>query len=216
VPALYGDIHASERNLPQHNVSFSEVEGVKYLAFPPYAIYDFAPRLARIPLNAFISGPTAGRSISRSSSHDTPPPRAVHTRFWYSICPRENRRVLNAAEMPHLLVSHDSATIRQSSLASSSASSQEGVYAALLAVHLRRGGFVRHCARLAEWGVYFTGFNLLKELSDPWIPFNSSSHDEEKEYYRKRCYPTYEEIMEIEFALKLTPSNPRSQPPKLR
>ncbi|KXN89070.1 hypothetical protein AN958_06339 [Leucoagaricus sp. SymC.cos] len=312
---------------------YSEVEGVKYLAFPghiwghgwnnvfqeylmlsylayitnrsyvfddytwshtpfPYTIYDFALRPARIPLNAFISGPTAGGSISpsRSSSHGTPSPRAVHTKFWESICPREKRRVLNAAEMPRdvwgsgkvdwwknkiteygdtrcleidthqkeifdfdffggqeildvwpslsktpilsdfgwsplvssavernfvmLSDSHDSLAAQQSSPASSSASSQEDVYPALLAVHLRRGDFVRHCARLAEWGIYFTGFNSLKELPDPWISFNGSSHvcthlpfsrymrltpsvqDEKKEYYRKRCYPTHEEIVE--------------------
>ena len=34
VPALYGDVREFERHLPQHNASMSEVEGVKYLAFP--------------------------------------------------------------------------------------------------------------------------------------------------------------------------------------
>jgi hypothetical protein len=60
----------------------------------PYTLYDLALRPSRIPLNAFISGPTAGGPISKTLD----PPRAVHIDFWESVCPREKRHVLNLAD----------------------------------------------------------------------------------------------------------------------
>ncbi|KAF8626972.1 hypothetical protein AX15_004612 [Amanita polypyramis BW_CC] len=66
----------------------------------PYTIYDFALRPARMPFNAFISGPTAGGPMS-------PPPSSPHSKsdlgthrlavsaeFYTSICPPSQRHVV--------------------------------------------------------------------------------------------------------------------------
>jgi hypothetical protein len=58
----------------------------------PYTLYDFALRPVRIPLNAFISGPTAGGPMLHS--------RAISAEFWDSICPPEKRRVISSKDMP--------------------------------------------------------------------------------------------------------------------
>jgi hypothetical protein len=59
----------------------------------PYTIYDFALRPARIPLNAFISGPTAGGPM--------PGPRAVNAEFWEVVCPKDKRRVISSKDAPN-------------------------------------------------------------------------------------------------------------------
>ena len=48
----------------------------------PWAVHDFALRPARIPLNAIISGPTAGGPMSEGSQS----PVAVNAEFYQSIC----------------------------------------------------------------------------------------------------------------------------------
>ncbi|TFY73193.1 hypothetical protein EWM64_g10819, partial [Hericium alpestre] len=48
----------------------------------PWTVYDFALRPARIPLNAFISGPSAGAPM--------PAPRAVNAAFWKQVCAHHN------------------------------------------------------------------------------------------------------------------------------
>ena len=52
----------------------------------PWTIYDFALRPAQIPLNAFISGPSAGG--------DMPRPRSVSKEFWEGVCGKERRRAV--------------------------------------------------------------------------------------------------------------------------
>jgi hypothetical protein len=59
----------------------------------PYTIYDFALRPARIPLNAFISGPTAGGPM--------PERRAINAEFWELVCPKESRRVISSKDAPN-------------------------------------------------------------------------------------------------------------------
>lgn len=58
----------------------------------PYTVYDFALRPVRIPLNAFISGPTAGGPMSG--------PRAISAEFWETVCPKEKRRVVSSKDAP--------------------------------------------------------------------------------------------------------------------
>lgn len=58
----------------------------------PYTIYDFALRPTRIPLNAFISGPTAGGPMSG--------PRAISAKFWESACPIEKCHVISSTSAP--------------------------------------------------------------------------------------------------------------------
>lgn len=59
----------------------------------PYTVYDFALRPVRIPLNAFISGPTAGGPV-------TSYPRAVNAEFWNTVCPPEKQRVISSKGTP--------------------------------------------------------------------------------------------------------------------
>lgn len=59
----------------------------------PYTLYDFALRPVRIPLNAFISGPTAGGLMPHS--------QAISAEFWESVCPPEKRRVISSKDSPN-------------------------------------------------------------------------------------------------------------------
>src|ERR1700733_15278838 len=79
----------------------------------PYTIYDFALRPKRIPLNAFISGPTAGGPISLPSSSPPPTPhqtqqrqqhthpRAISAEWWETVCPKWKRRVVSSKDAPN-------------------------------------------------------------------------------------------------------------------
>jgi hypothetical protein len=59
----------------------------------PYTLYDFALRPTRVPLNAFISGPTAGGTTGAY-------PRAVNVEFWKSVCPPERRAIVKSVTAP--------------------------------------------------------------------------------------------------------------------
>ncbi|KAF8056524.1 hypothetical protein FPV67DRAFT_640352 [Lyophyllum atratum] len=58
----------------------------------PYTIYDLALRPSRMPMNAFISGPTAGGPMSG--------PRAVSAEFWDTVCPASKRKVISSRDQP--------------------------------------------------------------------------------------------------------------------
>ena len=60
----------------------------------PYTIYDFALRPARIPLNAFISGPSAGGPM--------PAPRTVSAEYWDQVCSKSSTVSLSSKEAPNL------------------------------------------------------------------------------------------------------------------
>lgn len=229
----------------------------------PYTIYDFALRPARIPLNAFISGATAGGEVGGDG------PRSVTAEFWEEVCPREARVSLSAFDAPletsdgetlikwwvdrlkdietpcvevdttekqvfdfkifgssRLLtlwpglstspiltsfawsplvqsaVSRNFALLQPSSLSTfydlqrPSAPSLPG----LLAVHLRRGDYSRHCPRLARQRKIFHALNQFPSYPDRFTPepmFNDTSiseHDIE-DYYIEHCYPSHEQIV---------------------
>ena len=57
-----------------------------------WTIYDYALRPARLPLNAFIAGPTAGQP-----SHSPP---AVSKKFWQAVCPPEKKTVIKRPDSP--------------------------------------------------------------------------------------------------------------------
>jgi len=59
----------------------------------PYTLDDFSLRPVRLPLNAFISGPTAG---GPTSSY----PPAVSAQFWQSVCPPEKQRIVSSTDTP--------------------------------------------------------------------------------------------------------------------
>lgn len=67
----------------------------------PWTIYDFALRPKRIPLNAFISGPTAGGPFSFSSTPSShSPPRAISAEWWETVCPKAKRHIISSHDAP--------------------------------------------------------------------------------------------------------------------
>jgi len=65
----------------------------------------------------------------------------------------------------------------------------------LLALHVRRGDFVRHCKRLAGWGAHLSGYNAFPSLPDSELrPANMTALSSD-ELYRVRCFPEIAEIV---------------------
>jgi hypothetical protein len=83
----------------------------------------------------------------------------------------------------------------------------------LLALHLRRGDFEKHCRGLAEWGSTWTGFNQLPELLDhfdsPPRPKEGNATQEIYDAYAKSCYPSIEEIVQKVADVKRTKAGSR-------
>ena len=282
----------------------------------PYTIYDFALRPKRIPLNAFISGPTAGGPISLpapsspSSSHTTQQrqqtthPRAISAEWWETVCPKWKRRVVSSKDAPndeegdvlidwwirmladvsegcvevdsssqivfdrllvspfttsssvltplHLVyyslfgsprilsiwpslstspilqsytwsplvqsaVSRNFALLQPISPKSLFDISSKSTLTGLVAVHLRRGDYKRHCPRLAGWDAAFMGLNQFPSLPDKFYPslYPSSSSSRSSQsssplppsqpptddpharesYYLQHCLPTIPQIV---------------------
>ena len=65
----------------------------------------------------------------------------------------------------------------------------------LLALHIRRGDYARHCPRLAGWGATFMGLNQLPLLPDRFLVPAFTSYTSRADYYRERCWQTTEEII---------------------
>ncbi|THH03544.1 hypothetical protein EW145_g6178 [Phellinidium pouzarii] len=228
----------------------------------PYAIYDFALRPARIPINAFISGPSAGGPM--------PAPRAVSSEYWETICPPAKRMKISSKDAPNIeegeelmawwveklkstseecvevgnepplfswfLFGSDrvlslwptlsespivknfawsplvtAGLARNLALLTSSPSSPSidrsdshdlgirvDTFRGLVAVHLRRGDYVRHCPRLAQWGATYMGFNQFPSLPDKFSPptFGTlNSLDGRTQYYMSHCWPDVPDII---------------------
>jgi GDP-fucose protein O-fucosyltransferase len=67
----------------------------------------------------------------------------------------------------------------------------------LVAVHLRRGDYTRHCPRLAGWGSTFNGLNQYPSLPDKFDPTPYRNvRDAHDAYYMQHCLPTVEQIVE--------------------
>ncbi|KAK7032506.1 hypothetical protein VNI00_013075 [Paramarasmius palmivorus] len=63
----------------------------------PYTIYDFALRPTRTPLNAYISGASAGGLVSSDHFASL---RSVSVEFFDVVCPKEQRTTLSSADAP--------------------------------------------------------------------------------------------------------------------
>ncbi|KAJ7704987.1 hypothetical protein B0H17DRAFT_1166704 [Mycena rosella] len=65
----------------------------------------------------------------------------------------------------------------------------------LVAVHLRRGDYKRHCPRLAQWGAEYMGVNTHPALPDRFAlpPANASKADAEA-HYLLHCLPTPKQL----------------------
>ncbi|KAI6110436.1 hypothetical protein EDD16DRAFT_1611231 [Pisolithus croceorrhizus] len=226
----------------------------------PWSMYGFALRPARIPLNAIISGPTAGGPMP----HGSQAPLAVSAEFYEKTCggPEAKPYVISSAFAPN---EEDGSTIIEwwtqrltsvqercieidstphdlfdrflfggprilslwDSLISSPILSEftwspivqsavarnfallrpdtiNDIYAAssslhgLVAVHLRRGDYKRHCPNLAKWGAKYMGFNQHPSLLDRFDPSPYEDDSVQKEeYYLAHCLPTIEQLISV-------------------
>jgi hypothetical protein len=67
----------------------------------------------------------------------------------------------------------------------------------LVAVHLRRGDYSRHCPRLAGWRSTYNGLNQYPSLPDKFDPTPyEDDQDARSAYYMQHCLPTVEQIVE--------------------
>ncbi|KAI0034831.1 hypothetical protein K488DRAFT_44633 [Vararia minispora EC-137] len=68
----------------------------------------------------------------------------------------------------------------------------------LLAMHIRRGDFVRHCTRLADRNQTYQAFNAFEGMLDQFVPPRGWGGERNQAYYdayRERCYPEQEAIV---------------------
>ncbi|KAF8801778.1 hypothetical protein BYT27DRAFT_7114216 [Phlegmacium glaucopus] len=214
----------------------------------PYTLYDFALRPTHIPLNAFISGPSAGGDVP-TSMH-----RAISTDYFEYICPPKSRvsityssssvgeeangvdivnwwrKRLNEDDVRHIsclqireeksrvfdanffgsprilplfpdlrdspiLANFTWSPLINSALQKtvthlfSSTHTSNHIAPGVIAIHLRRGDYKRHCLRLAKWGSTYMGFNQFDGLVDS---FDSNSTVDE---YLQHCLPTIPQIV---------------------
>ncbi|KIY51764.1 hypothetical protein FISHEDRAFT_15814, partial [Fistulina hepatica ATCC 64428] len=231
----------------------------------PYTIYDMALRPSRIPLNAFISGPTAGGHFP-GFEHSL---LAVSAEYWNEVCPKNKRYVIDSRTVPkrwegeelvhwwverlrgipaecvevsdHELVFDffvfgesrflslwlglstspmlrffswsplvEAAVIRNSPMLAAPHSTSPTDAAArrkgLVAVHIRRGDYSRHCYNLVRWHSSYMGMHQLPTLPDLFdvetLWNGTAAGDEEAiteertQAYLTHCYPDIEQIVE--------------------
>lgn len=91
---------------------------------------------------------------------------------------------------------------------SSVSTARSDVIRGLVAIHLRRGDYRRHCPRLAEWNAVYQAYNKFPGLPDTFSPPSTEDKEadkngdgvidsEEKEnYYLRHCWPEIDEIVE--------------------
>ncbi|KAG6861312.1 hypothetical protein C0995_001631 [Termitomyces sp. Mi166 len=215
-----------------------------------YTLYDFALRPTRLPMNAFISGPTAGRPVSYNV--------AINAEFWDIVCPLHTRRVISSRDSPsnaegkvivnwwaerlkaveddcveidskekvifdranrivslwpefsrspiitkylwsplvYSAVLRNFPVLQPESIPALYDFSANTTLSGLIALHLRRGDYRRHCPRLAEWRSQYNGLNQLSELPDKFdsSPYTYKS-DEYNDYYMEHCLPTVEQLV---------------------
>lgn len=72
----------------------------------------------------------------------------------------------------------------------------------LVAIHLRRGDFKRHCPRLEAWDSSYMGFNQFPEFLDKFDHKKYKDHKERVEYYMVHCYPTIAQVAEKLWAVR--------------
>ncbi|KII83730.1 hypothetical protein PLICRDRAFT_32724 [Plicaturopsis crispa FD-325 SS-3] len=232
----------------------------------PYTIYDFALRPPRLPLNAFISGPSAGGPMPPSANARA----AVSAEHWEKVCPPARRRIVSSKDAPHsaegdvlirwwvdtlaavpdscveidsssqvvfdryffgeprilslwdsLITSPILTEFTWSPLVHSAVArnfpmlqprsakalmdvSAAGTLDGLVAVHLRRGDYKRHCPRLAGWGTAYMGVNQAPELPDRLDALalaNMTGADRHAEYMA-HCLPSVAQVAERLRALR--------------
>jgi hypothetical protein len=66
----------------------------------------------------------------------------------------------------------------------------------LVAVHIRRGDFKRHCYRMVGWNANYMGFNRFPQLPDTFDSSPDLDQTAREQYYLQHCLPTVEQIVE--------------------
>jgi hypothetical protein len=72
-------------------------------------------------------------------------------------------------------------------------SSNRNPLSGLLALHIRRGDYIDHCAHLAAFSAHFMGFNEFPGLPDSFSPLSDEA--ERQLQYRAHCFPDIEQIV---------------------
>ncbi|KAI0289291.1 hypothetical protein BC826DRAFT_1032735 [Russula brevipes] len=72
-------------------------------------------------------------------------------------------------------------------------SSNRNSLSGLLALHIRRGDYIDHCAHLTAFSAHFMGFNEFPGLPDSFSP--PSDEAERQLQYRAHCFPDIEQIV---------------------
>ena len=96
-------------------------------------------------------------------------------------------------------------------------------YSGMMAIHLRRGDYVRACQNYATWSSTFYGWNQLPHLPDAFTPPPTpegtwgTNTPENYAIYYQRCFPTHAQIFAKIRDVKLDwETHPVSQGHKLR
>ncbi|KAF8121127.1 hypothetical protein EV363DRAFT_1187271 [Boletus edulis] len=223
-----------------------------------WSLYGLSLRPTRIPLNAIISGPTAGGPVPDA-------PLAVSAEFYQRVCsgPDATPYILSSANAPndadgadiidwwqsrlahidaqcieidssahilfdrflfggprilslfdplvaspiladfywsplvHSAIARNFPLFQPRSAKSLLSSDVSGTLTELVAVHLRRGDYVRHCPNLAKWGALYMGINQHPSLPDQFDPFdfNASDTDAREAYYLQHCLPSTTQVV---------------------
>ena len=94
----------------------------------------------------------------------------------------------------HSGVLRNFALLQPTSVKSLYDTSPQSILPGLVAVHLRRGDYNRHCPRLAAWHTGYNGLNAFPALPDR---FELPPDGEDVEaYYMRHCLPTDDQIVE--------------------
>ncbi|KAI8981365.1 hypothetical protein BD414DRAFT_492453 [Trametes punicea] len=79
----------------------------------------------------------------------------------------------------------------------------------LMAIHVRRGDYLKHCTDLTNQLEDFVSVNTLPGLPDPFVAprgfFFGELTRADRELYRRRCYPSVEEIVRKVEEVRATP-----------
>ncbi|EGO04120.1 hypothetical protein SERLA73DRAFT_175890 [Serpula lacrymans var. lacrymans S7.3] len=75
--------------------------------------------------------------------------------------------------------------------------SSSTTFKGMVAVHLRRGDYQRHCPNLALWGALYMGMNEHPSLPDRFdpSPYSDAPHKVLEGYYLEHCYPSTSQIV---------------------
>jgi hypothetical protein len=88
-----------------------------------------------------------------------------------------------------------------------------------MAIHLRRGDYLKACQGYSDWSSTFYGWNNLPELPDTFVPPSGGGYGnntpKNEALYFKRCFPTDDQVIAKIMETKLDWETGRDGPQKL-